>query len=61
MDSNSPPEAQIDGHRVVFCRGIGWRCDCETFQLRGECAHTIQASALLTWGQPPPSEDDDAP
>lgn len=61
MDTNIPPEGQIDGHRVVFYRGIGWRCDCETFQLRGECAHTIKASALLTWGRPPPSGNEDPP
>lgn len=52
MSSNGKSKAQVDGHRVVFYRSIGWHCDCETFALRGECAHTIKASALLTWGRP---------
>jgi hypothetical protein len=42
---------KIEGHDVVFRRGEGWRCDCDGWQVRRDCAHALKAAALVTLEQ----------
>jgi hypothetical protein len=42
------PVRQIDGHAVIFRRGEGWRCDCDTWKARRDCEHALKAAALVT-------------
>ena len=38
----------IGGYRVVFIRGVGWECNCESWEVALECQHTVLAAALIT-------------
>jgi len=33
-------------HRVTYDQGI-WQCDCDFFQKRGQCSHTMAVEYLL--------------
>lgn len=38
----------IGGYRVVFVRGVGWECNCESWEVTRDCQHTLLAAALIT-------------
>ena len=48
MNDDKTQVRKIDGHRVVFRRTIGWRCDCDEWLARRDCGHALKVAALLT-------------
>ncbi len=39
-------QGQNNGHQVAFEDGK-WQCDCEFFQTRGRCSHTMALERIL--------------
>ena len=35
----------IGGYRVAFVRGVGWKCNCESWNSEKGCAHCMYAAA----------------
>jgi hypothetical protein len=48
IDDDKPQIRVIEGQRLVFHRGEGWRCDCAAWVARADCRHVWQAAALVT-------------
>lgn len=39
-------QGQNNGHQVTFDDG-NWQCDCDFFQSRGRCSHTMALERIL--------------
>jgi hypothetical protein len=48
MHKDKPQIRTIEGRQVVFHPGEGWRCDCNDWKVRRDCAHALKAAALVT-------------